>query len=262
MENLETWLAVLRSPGGTRPLSWQGQDLVDDAGQRYPVDGGIARLVDPESLRGDDAKWNRFYDWFAPLYEFNEQALGWLLSGLNMRAEQCRLVQSLPIAPGSSLLEVCTGPGVYQPWLARAVGPQGRLAAVDLSLSMVRRCALRTRAQRPTPLVVQANGSALPFAEATFDYVFHFGGIKLFTSPQQALTECARVLRPGGLLFLGDEGFIETVPVRGWRRRLVLNFNPGFRRPPPDIPPQLTLVRQQDPYDGLAFLWTLARSAS
>ena len=259
MENLETWLPLIRSPGGKSALCRQGQDLVDDAGGRFPVQHGIPRLVAPEALRGDDASWNRFYDWIAPLYEINERVGVRLLCGLDLRDEQRRIVESLAIAPGSSLLEVCTGPGVYQPLLAKAVGPQGRLAALDLSWGMVRRCAERTREQLPTPLVVQGNGVALPFADAAFDSVFHFGGIKLFNSPEHALTECARVLRPGGLLFLGDEGFAPTIPVRGWRRRLLMRVNPCFQRPPPDIPQGLELKKQQNVYDGLAFLWTLER---
>ena len=259
MENLETWLPLIRSPGGTRALCRHGQDLVDDAGGRYPVQHGIPRLVAAEALRGDDASWNHFFDWFAPLYELNERVGVRLLCGLDLRNEQRRIVESLPIAPGSSLLEVCTGPGVYQPLLAKAVGTQGRLAALDLSWGMVRRCAQRTRRQRPAPFVVQGNGAALPFADATFDYVFHFGGIKLFSSPQHALTECARVLRPGGLLFLGDEGFAPTIRARGWRRRLLLRVNPCFQRPPPAVPQGLTLRKQENVYDGLAFLWTLER---
>jgi len=107
--------------------------------------------------------------------------------------------------------------------------------------------------------VVQANGDQLPFADASFDYVFHFGGIKLFTSPEKALLECARVLRPTGRLFLGDEGFEPTIPKRGWRRQLLVRINPGFQKAPPELPNQFKLIEQRQPYDGLAFLWTLER---
>jgi ubiquinone/menaquinone biosynthesis C-methylase UbiE len=260
MEHIEAWLPLLRSPGGRLRLRLEGQALVDDAGGRYLVEDGIPRLLGPEPLQADEAGWRRFFDWLAPLYNLSERVGVRLLCGLDLRAEQRRIIESLPIVSGGSLLEVCTGPGVFQPLLARAVGPQGRLAALDLSSGMVRLCAQRTRRQQPAPFVVQGNGAALPFADASFDHIFHFGGIKLFSSPEQALTECARVLRPGGLLFLGDEGFIPTIPACGWRRRLLLRVNPCFRCPPPEVPPQLTLKKQEHAYDGLAFLWTLGRA--
>jgi ubiquinone/menaquinone biosynthesis C-methylase UbiE len=259
---LDDWLPAMRSPGGKHHLRRDGDRLVDDVGVYYSVTAGIARLVGDGPLAGDDAKWNRIYEVIAPLYELNERLGARVFTGLDMRAEQRLIVQSLDIVKGSSLLEVCTGPGVFQPWLAEAVGSTGRLVALDLSSSMVRRCAKRTRAQRPAPLVIQGNGAALPFANESFDYIFHFGGIKLFTSPQDALVECARVLRPGGRLFLGDEGYEPTIPPRGWRRRVLMRMNPGFQRPPPPVPSQLKVVARENVYDGLGFLWTLARIES
>ena len=259
-QSLTPWLSTLRSPGGAYPLRREGSALVDTTGRIYPVQHGIPRLVIGANFSGGDAKWNRFYDFFAPLYEMNERFFGWVLAGLRMRAEQARMVASLGIEPGSSLLEICTGPGVFQPLLAQAVGTDGRMSALDLSMGVLRRCAQRTRQQRPVPLVIQANGDHLPFADAVFDYVFHFGGIKLFTSPEKALLECARVLRPGGRLFLGDEGFEPTIPKRGWRRQLLMRINPGFQKPPPDLPNQLKLIEQKKVYDGLGFLWTLEKN--
>jgi len=240
-------------------LRREGAALVDTTGRSYSVEHGIPRLVKDSDISGSDAKWNRFYDLFAPLYEMNERFFGWVFTGLNMRAEQARMVASLDIKPGCSLLEICTGPGVFQPLLAQAVGIDGRMVALDLSMGMLRRCARRTRQQRPVPLVVQGNGDQLPFADASFAYVFHFGGIKLFTSPEKALLECARVLQPGGRLFLGDEGFEPTIPKRGWRRQLVMRINPGFQKPAPELPSQLKLIEQKQVYDGLGFLWTLER---
>ncbi len=232
---------------------------MDTTGRSYPVEHGIPQLVMDNDSSGRDAEWKRFYDLFAPLYEVNERFFGWVFTGLHWRAEQARMVASLGIEPGRSLLEICTGPGVFQPLLAQAVGTEGRLVALDLSMGMLRRCARRTRQQRPVPLVIQANGDHLPFADASFDYIFHFGGIKLFTSPEKALLECARVLRPGGRLFLGDEGFEPTIPKRGWRRQLLMHINPGFQKPAPELPHQLQLIEQRQIYDGLAFLWTLER---
>ena len=258
-QSVDPWVSVMCSPGGAHPLRREGSALVDSLGRSYPIEHGIPRLLIESDLSGSDVQWNRFYDAFAPFYEINERFFGWVFTGLHMRTEQAQMVASLGIKPGCSLLEICTGPGVFQPLLAQAVGAEGRMVALDLSMGMLRKCARRTRQQRPVPLVIQANGDLLPFADASFDYVFHFGAIKLFTSPAKALLECARVLRPGARLFLGDEGFQPTIPKQSWRRQLMMRLSPGFQKPPPALPKQLKLIERRDVYDGLAFLWTLER---
>jgi ubiquinone/menaquinone biosynthesis C-methylase UbiE len=168
-------------------------------------------------------------------------------------------VADLPIAAGSRLLEVSPGPGVFQPWLSEAVGPEGAVAAVDLSWGMIRRCAANTRQQVPAPLLCQGNADALPFADGAFDVLFHFGGIKLFSRPRRAFEEFARVVRPGGHVMVGDEGFAPDLP-DGRRRRLMARMNPGFDHAPPAPPLQLALTSEEWVYDGYAFLWTLTRA--
>ena len=278
--DLDSWIPLMRSPGGAHALRRDGEGLVDETGARYAVEGDVLRMTGSDSPVGDDAKWNRFYEWFAPLYDANERWLGRAFSGLDVVAARREIVENLGIDQGSSLLEVCTGPGVYQPLLAQAVGPNGRLAALDLSFAMLRRCGQRTRAQAPTPLLVQANGASLPFGDGVFDAIFrggqrvkglsvlravtqaYVGGIKLFTDPDRSLQECARVLRKGGRLFLGDEGFAPSIPARDWRRRILPRMNPGFLREPPAIPAGLALRKQDWVYGGLMFLWTLERVPS
>jgi ubiquinone/menaquinone biosynthesis C-methylase UbiE len=38
----------------------------------------------------------------------------------------------------------------------------------------------------------------LPFADNSFDILFHFGGVNLFNNPDLALREFVRVVRRGG----------------------------------------------------------------
>lgn len=139
--------------------------------------------------------------------------------------ERRGVVDGLAIERGSTLLEVCTGPSVYQRSLARALGEAGRLAARPVARDAA---PLRRAHPRPgsRPLLVQANGAALPFGDRSFDAVFHFGGIKLFTAPEQAIRECARVLRKGGRLFLADEGFSPELPAGTCRRQILTRINP------------------------------------
>lgn len=256
---IDHWLPLLRTPGGAQTLHWDNRDLADEAGGRYPVVDGIPRMLPDGALGADDARYQRLYDRLAPLYVANERIGARLLFSMDLRAEQQRMVAGLPIEAGSRVLEVSPGPGVFQPWLAQAVGAGGELAAVDLSWGMVRRCAARTARQVPVPLICQGNGAALPFADGAFDALFHFGGIKLFSEPGQAFAEFARVVRPGGMVFVGDEGVAPDLP-DGWRLRFLRRTNPGFDRPPPVPPSQLVVTAQSWVYGGYAFLWTLTRA--
>lgn len=47
--------------------------LTDEAGCRYPVVDGIARLLPAGALGADDARYQRLYDRLAPLYAVNER---------------------------------------------------------------------------------------------------------------------------------------------------------------------------------------------
>lgn len=55
------------------------------------------------------------------------------------RARLRAIVAGLGIAPGSTVLDVGTGTGVLLPFLAEAVGPEGRVVAVDFAPAMLAR---------------------------------------------------------------------------------------------------------------------------
>jgi hypothetical protein len=63
--------------------------LADNQYQRsdgivYPIKEGILSAVYPKTLGGDDAKYNKIYNLYAPLYDLNERVMGKLLVGVDM----------------------------------------------------------------------------------------------------------------------------------------------------------------------------------
>ena len=55
---------------------------------------------------------------------------------------------------------------------------------------------------------VQADGTMLPFQEASFDLVFSHSVIEHVASAEAYLAECRRVLRPGGVLYLSTAPYL------------------------------------------------------
>jgi ubiquinone/menaquinone biosynthesis C-methylase UbiE len=256
-DRFSQWEPLLRSPHSHQALSLEASSLKSTAAECFSINAGIPQLL--VTPKPEDSRWQRVYDAIAPLYLGIDRAFARVVLGFDLVQEQHRIVSGLPIGLGDRVLEVSPGPGAWQPWLAAKVGVGGALAAVDLSSGMLQQCAKRTSGQRPTPLLIQSDAAALPFIDGAFDAVFHFGGIQLFADPSAALRELSRVTKPGGRLFIGDEGFSPTLNVADWRRRLAVHLNPGFLRERPKIPQELTLERDEWIYAGFAWLWTLLR---
>lgn len=108
---------------------------------------------------------------------------------------------------GGDLLEVGPGPGATTEWLRHRVG---RLTAVEIDPGAAE--LLRARYADSNVTVVQADATALPFDEATFDSAGSF--TMLHHVPTERLqnrifSEVLRVLRPGGV-FVGSDSLAST----------------------------------------------------
>nr|NLI49923.1 class I SAM-dependent methyltransferase [Propionibacterium sp.] len=67
------------------------------------------------------------------------------------------------------------------------------------------RCASYARRKGWPVDLVLGNGEQLPFADDSFDLVFHIGGINFFDDKAAALAEMARVAKPGTHVLVADE---------------------------------------------------------
>jgi ubiquinone/menaquinone biosynthesis C-methylase UbiE len=133
---------------------------------------------------------------------------------------------------GEKILEVGFGTGHMLAALAKAVGPQGKVLGVDLSDQMLRlakknlskaglleRCRLRC-----------GDAAHLSYSADTMDAAFMSFTLELFDTPEipLVLSECKRVLRPGGRLVvvgMSKEGARERlVGVYEWTHKHFPNF--------------------------------------
>ena len=101
--------------------------------------------------------------------------------------------------------------------------------------------------------LVHGNALFLPFADESFDALFHFGGVNLFNDPQKAVNEFSRVVKKGGIVSWGDEGFSKNYP-ENFRKKLLIKINPGFIKDHPKIPQNVIEVKEYEVYDGMAYL--------
>jgi ubiquinone/menaquinone biosynthesis C-methylase UbiE len=99
------------------------------------------------------------------------------------------------------LLEVGSGRGGGLRYVADTLKPK-RAVGLDFAASAVKFCHKNHRASSATYL--EGNAMALPFADAEFDILLNVESCHAYLDQAQFLREVARVLRPGGALYLVD----------------------------------------------------------
>jgi SAM-dependent methyltransferase len=100
---------------------------------------------------------------------------------------------------GRRILEVGAGTGRDAVTLAKAGAEVLTLDYVQGSLGLTAKAAERTGV---TVAPVCGDGTAMPFADGTFDVVFHQGLLEHFPDPFPLLRDNIRVLKPGGHLVI------------------------------------------------------------
>jgi ubiquinone/menaquinone biosynthesis C-methylase UbiE len=140
------------------------------------------------------------------------QRYGWDLAAADYEAlwqrqlapAQSALLEAAALAAGERVIDVACGTGIVSAAAARAVGASGRLLGVDIAEQMV---AAARRRRLPQAQFVRRDGEALDgIADASFDAALCALGLMYMPSPERALGEMARVLRPGGRIVLAVWG--------------------------------------------------------
>ncbi|HEX5470906.1 MAG TPA: class I SAM-dependent methyltransferase [Lacipirellulaceae bacterium] len=99
-----------------------------------------------------------------------------------------------------SILDVGSGAGQIAGHLLDYADPDAQITCIDLSQQMLRRARQRLKSNRPSYVV--ADVTALPFADSSFDGITCGYVLEHLPDPLRGLGELARVLRPGGRMFL------------------------------------------------------------
>jgi ubiquinone/menaquinone biosynthesis C-methylase UbiE len=111
-----------------------------------------------------------------------------------------RMAERLNIRPGSTLLDVGTGTGVFIPYILKRIGNQRPLVAMDFAEEMLKRA--RAKFFDGNITYIQADVEDLPLGKDIFDIVVCYSSFPHFQDKPRALSEIKRVLKPGGRVFI------------------------------------------------------------
>lgn len=141
----------------------------------------------------------------------------WASNGLDelMEEEHSRtasdILNRISLSPGDYVLDLGTGNGFAAKSLA-AKESHAHVFGLDLSPEMAQ--SARSLCSEPEIEAVVGDMHSLPMRSDAFDHVFMMDVIEYSPSPEGALREINRVLRPGGQLFCANWFYKEMVDVQ------------------------------------------------
>ena len=140
------------------------------------------------------------------------------------------VLDRLPLPPGSKVLDVGCGSGVFlELAVERGLSVSGRDATPALLDAAKRRV--------PSAVLREADLESLPFGDAEFDLVTGFNALQYAAQPVQALREARRVSRPGGQIVIATWGKPERCEAAGQFRAM----EALMPLPPPGTPGRFAL---------------------
>jgi SAM-dependent methyltransferase len=132
-----------------------------------------------------------------------DRFIEWLDAERRLRSGRGAL-GALTIRHSDRVLDVGCGPGGDLREIAERVGRDGFAVGIDLSAAMVQASSRRLCADGTQIACALADGQALPFAEGSFDACWIRAVLVHTPDPARAVSECARLLGPGGRLVVSE----------------------------------------------------------
>ena len=142
------------------------------------------------------------------------------------------VIERSGVKPGMTVVDLGCGSGAFTPYVARAVGKEGRVYGVDIQAGMLKQLErkLATEEFRDVNNVETKLASAyeLPLEDGTIDLVYMVGVLQEIPDRSRALKEVYRVLKPGGTLAVTEMLMDPDYPWRSTTRKICLreDFTP------------------------------------
>jgi ubiquinone/menaquinone biosynthesis C-methylase UbiE len=122
------------------------------------------------------------------------------------------------IKSGLHVLEIGCGSGAFTTYVAQAVGPQGKVEALDIQPAMLAQLEKKLNLPEFQDLdnitLHQAEAYHLPFEDEELDLVYLITVLPEIPDQARALREISRVLKSGGLLAVAELLFDPDYPLK------------------------------------------------
>ena len=129
-----------------------------------------------------------------------------------------KTIERSRIKQGMTVLDLGCGSGAFTTLLARVVGEQGKVYAVDIQPGMLQQLECKLAKAENLDIrnveIKQASAYELPFEDESFDLVFMVASLQEISDRGRALQEVRRVLKPGRILAV-----TEFIPDTDYPRR-------------------------------------------
>jgi ubiquinone/menaquinone biosynthesis C-methylase UbiE len=142
------------------------------------------------------------------------------------------ILDGLRLQPGAQVLDIGCGAGADAFDIFDRVGPSGHVTGVDISEALITE-AFRRAVGRNLPITFEVgDAQVLRFLDHTFDAIRTERMLMHVPNSEQALSEMARVLRPGGRMAVHDfdwETQFCDSPYKEITRKIALSFCDGIK---------------------------------
>ncbi|MGZ3691269.1 MAG: bifunctional demethylmenaquinone methyltransferase/2-methoxy-6-polyprenyl-1,4-benzoquinol methylase UbiE [Pseudobdellovibrio sp.] len=125
-----------------------------------------------------------------------------------------KLVQLSQAKTGDQVLDCATGTGDLAIAFKTVVGTQGRVVGTDFCVDMMETAPAKAAEKNLEIKFEQADVTQLQYTDKQFDIVSISFGIRNVSDPVKALTEMARVTKPGGRVMVLEFGQMTTPVIK------------------------------------------------
>jgi len=113
------------------------------------------------------------------------------------------IVAAARLKPGAVVADIGAGTGLFTPYFSRAVGPKGKVIAVDIVPAFLDRIKQRAAAEGLTNVqTVLCTERSVELPPNSIDFAFICDVYHHFEFPQSSMASLHRALRPGGEVLL------------------------------------------------------------